>query len=147
MEKIDNSFCGKIECISILRIIGMLGVALYHMGFLNRYVKTLQRGVSLFFTISGFLLMYTTQNKQKHFLAKRFIRIIPLYWLMTIATFIAMLIMPGMALGEVNFEEFLKSLLFIPYQRTAMKSADVVRPMVGPGWTLYYDIYFAIIFQ
>lgn len=27
-----------------------------------------------------------------------------------------------------------------------MKSADVVRPMVGPAWTLYYDVYFAIIF-
>lgn len=103
-------------------------------------------GVSLFFTISGFLQMYTTQKEQKHFLVKRLIRIVPLYWIMTIATFVAMLIMPGIALGEANFEEFLKSLFFIPYQRTAMKSADVVRPMVGPGWTLYYDIYFAIIF-
>lgn len=95
-------------------------------------------GVSLFFTISGFLQMYTTQKKQKHFLVKRLIRIVPLYWIMTIATFVAMLIMPGIALGEASFEEFLKSLFFIPYQRTAMKSADVVRPMVGPGWTLYY---------
>lgn len=49
MEKIDNSFCGKIECISILRIIGALGVALYHMGFLNGYVKSLQGGKPIFY--------------------------------------------------------------------------------------------------
>lgn len=44
MKGIDNKFSGKIECISILRIIGALGVALYHMGFLNGYVKSLQGG-------------------------------------------------------------------------------------------------------
>lgn len=96
----------------------------------KRVCKIPTGGVSLFFTISGFLQMYTTQKEQKHFLVKRLIRIVPLYWIMTIATFVAMLIMPGIALGEANFEEFLKSLFFIPYQRTAMKSADVVRPMV-----------------
>ena len=34
----------------------------------------------------------------------------------------------------------------MPYLRHALKSADVVRPMVGPAWTLYYDVYFTIIF-
>ena len=105
MKGIDNKFSGKIECISILRIIGALGVALYHMGFLNGYVKSLQGGVSLFFTISGFLLMYTTQKKQKYFLVKRFIRIVPLYWIMTIATFVAMNVFPSMALSEAGVIE------------------------------------------
>ena len=146
MKEIDNKFSGKIECISILRIIGALGVALYHMGFLNGYVKSLQGGVSLFFTISGFLAMYTTQKEQKHFLVKRLIRIVPLYWIMTIVTFVAMNVLPSMALGETGATELIKSMLFIPYVRPAMKSADVVRPMVGPAWTLYYDIYFAVLF-
>lgn len=44
MKIIDNKFSGKIECISILRTIGALGVALYHMGFLNGYIKSLQGG-------------------------------------------------------------------------------------------------------
>lgn len=42
--------------------------------------------------------------------------------------------------------EFIKSLFFIPYVRHALKSADVVRPMVGPAWTLFYDVYFTFIF-
>ena len=146
MKVINNKFSGKIECISILRIIGALGVALYHMGFLNGYVKSLQGGVSLFFTISGFLHMYTTQKEQKHFLVKRLIRIVPLYWIMTIATFAAMNVLPSMALGEADVTELIKSMFFIPYLRPAMKSADVVRPMVGPAWTLYYDVYFAVLF-
>lgn len=52
---------------------------------------------------------------------------------------------------SVNFNggtpEFVKSLFFIPYVRHALKSADVVRPMVGPGWTLFYDVYFTFIFD
>ena len=52
---------------------------------------------------------------------------------------------------SVNFNgggtpEFVKSLFFIPYVRHALKSADVVRPMVGPAWTLFYDVYFTVIF-
>ena len=90
--------------------------------------------------------MYTTQNKQKHFLVKRFIRIVPLYWIMTIATFVAMNVFPSMDLGEAGVIELIKSMFFIPYLRPAMKSAEVVRPMVGPAWTLYYDVYFAGLF-
>lgn len=88
--------------------------------------KIVTGGVSLFFTISGFLLMYTTQKKQKYFLVKRFIRIVPLYWIMTIATFVAMNVFPSMALGEAGVIELIKSIFFIPYLRPAMKSADVV---------------------
>lgn len=55
------------------------------------------------------------------------------------------------AIYSVNFNgggtpEFVKSLFFIPYVRHALKSADVVRPMVGPAWTLFYDVYFTFIF-
>lgn len=44
MEKVQKHFSGQIECISLLRLIGAIGVALYHMGFLNEYVKSLQGG-------------------------------------------------------------------------------------------------------
>lgn len=50
-------FEGQIECISILRVIGALGIALYHIGTFNNYIATPHAGVSLFFCISAFLMM------------------------------------------------------------------------------------------
>lgn len=139
-------FEGQIECISILRVIGALGIALYHIGTFNNYIATPQAGVSMFFCISAFLMMYTTQKGvPKHYILKRLIRIVPLYWIMTVFTFAAMQIIPSISTGGTP--EFVKSLFFIPYVRHALKSADVVRPMVGPGWTLFYDVYFTFIFD
>lgn len=145
MEHQQEKFEGQIECISILRVVAAIGIILYHIGVFNDYVPTLQSGVSLFFCISAFLMMYTTQKEEsKKFILKRLIRIVSLYWIMTIVTFLAMQMIPSMSTGGMI--EFLKSLFFVPYIRPALKSADVVRPMVGPAWTLYYDVYFTIIF-
>lgn len=139
-------FEGQIECISILRVVGALGIALYHIGTFNDHIATLQAGVSLFFCISAFLMMYTTQNGvSSHYILKRLIRIVPLYWIMTAFTFAAMQVVPSISTGG-GTPEFIKSLFFIPYVRHALKSADVVRPMVGPAWTLFYDVYFTFIF-
>lgn len=140
-------FEGQIECISILRIVGALGIALYHIGTFNDHIATLQAGVSLFFCISAFLVMYTTQKGgiQSLYILKRLIRIVPLYWIMTAFTFVAMQVVPSISTGG-GTPEFIKSLFFIPYVRHALKSADVVRPMVGPAWTLFYDVYFTFIF-
>lgn len=139
-------FEGQIECISILRVVGALGIALYHIGTFNDHIATLQAGVSLFFCISAFLMMYTTQKgASSHYILKRLIRIVPLYWIMTAFTFAAMQVVPSISTGGTP--EFIKSLFFIPYVRHALKSADVVRPMVGPAWTLFYDVYFTFIFD
>lgn len=138
-------FEGQIECISILRVVGALGIALYYIGTFNDHIATLQAGVSLFFCISAFLMMYTTQKgASSHYILKRLIRIVPLYWIMTVFTFAAMQVIPSISTGGTP--EFIKSLFFIPYVRHALKSADVVRPMVGPAWTLFYDVYFTFIF-
>lgn len=123
----------------------LLGIALYHIGTFNDHIATLQAGVSLFFCISAFLMMYTTQKGiSSHYILKRLIRIVPLYWIMTAFTFAAMQVVPSISTGGTP--EFIKSLFFIPYVRHALKSADVVRPMVGPAWTLFYDVYFTFIF-
>ena len=80
MTERRSAFSGRLECISILRIIGALGIALYHIGCFNEIIPTLQGGVHLFYCISGFLMMYTTQKKPKSsFVLKRLVRLIPLY--------------------------------------------------------------------
>ena len=93
-------FEGQIECISILRVVGALGIALYHIGTFNDHIATLQAGVSLFFCISAFLMMYTTQKgASSHYILKRLIRIVPLYWIMTAFTFAAMQVVPSISTG------------------------------------------------
>ena len=97
-------FEGQIECISILRVVGALGIALYHIGTFNDHIATLQAGVSLFFCISAFLMMYTTQKGvSSHYILKRLIRIVPLYWIMTAFTFVAMQVVPSISTGGRDY--------------------------------------------
>lgn len=44
MTEHKYAFSGRLECISILRIIGALGIALYHIGCFNDIIPTLQGG-------------------------------------------------------------------------------------------------------
>ena len=116
-------FEGQIECISILRVVGALGIALYHIGTFNDHIATLQAGVSLFFCISAFLMMYTTQKgASSHYILKRLIRIVPLYWIMTAFTFAAMQVDPSISTGG-GTNEYSKSLLYKKDGLQDLKSA------------------------
>lgn len=133
----------------MIRTVAMIAIMLYHIGFGYYYLQDIhfQSGVHLFFCISAFLIMYTTENKTANaFLKKRLIRIVPLYVLLTIFTFIASKFISGFSQGNIGIPELIKSILFIPYERSGLKSDSAVRPIVGPGWTLYYDFWFAFIF-
>lgn len=48
--------------------------------------------------------------------------------------------------GGASITELIDSLFFIPYARGGLKTAVVVRPIVGPGWTLFYDLWFTVVF-
>lgn len=139
----------KLEGISIIRTVSMIAIMLYHIGYGHYYLPNiyLQSSVHLFFCISAFLIMYTTETKTANtFLKNRLIRIVPLYVLLTVFTFIASKFISSFSQGDVGIPELIKSILFIPYERSGLKSDSAVRPIVGPGWTLYFDIWFAFIF-
>lgn len=139
----------RLEGISLLRLIATLGILLYHIGFGHTYFRflNLQVGVDLFFCISGFLILYTTKSKTAgEFLTNRLIRIVPLYAILTVLTFFAAKYVGSFGQGEIRIAELVKSLFFLPYARDGLKTADVIRPIVGPGWTLYYDVWFAVLF-
>ena len=55
-------FEGQIECISILRVVGALGIALYHIGTFNDHIATLQAGVSLFFVLAPSYDVYNSEG-------------------------------------------------------------------------------------
>ena len=140
----------KLDGISILRTFAMISIMLYHIGYGHYYLTQLNpsAGVFLFFCISAFLVMYTTETKTpSSFLKRRLIRIVPLYLILTIFTFIASKFIRGFGQDNISIAALMKSILFIPYFRSGLKSDLTVRPIVGPAWTLYFDVWFAFIFS
>ncbi len=103
-------------------------------------------GVDLFFVISGFIMAHITfarETQPAEFIMSRAIRIVPLYWAMTVAMFAVAMIMPS-KLGNSTADpsELIKSLLFIPFE----KSPGVLQPTLFLGWTLNYEIFFYVLF-
>jgi exopolysaccharide production protein ExoZ len=94
-------------------------------------------GVDIFFVISGFIMYYTNRHRfgrkdaPVDFLGRRIIRIVPLYWLCTIA--VVLLQIGGLyAHKKITGTTLGLSLLFLP-------NANIVH---GVGWTLNYEMYF-----
>ena len=61
----------KFDGIQILRAISALMVALYHIDFIYNLKINTAIGVDIFFVISGFIIMYTTQSNLDNYAKKR----------------------------------------------------------------------------
>ncbi|MGY3302849.1 exopolysaccharide production protein ExoZ [Pseudomonas sp. PvR086] len=144
--------------IHYMRGIAALMVVIFHaISFMAIYKNydspiphhVLATGVDIFFVISGYLMVKTTQKfkdsrlEWKLFLYKRLTRIAPMYWLITIAISIAILYKPSLSEKQVDIELIVKSLLFIP---THIPGSDVQSTILPVGWTLVYEMFFYIIF-
>jgi exopolysaccharide production protein ExoZ len=106
----------------------------------------LQTGVDIFFVISGFIMFVTSRDSSPgEFAARRLIRIVPVYWLLTIALAAVVLIQPQLFRTTVLSGTYLiKSLLFIPYANPGQSGTLV--PLLVPGWTLNFEMFFYLIF-
>jgi exopolysaccharide production protein ExoZ len=130
---------GVFASIQSLRAVAALAVVLFHEGVL----KTGYGGVDIFFVISGFIMgAVGTGDSVSGFLAKRIVRIAPLYWAVT-------LLMCAISLSPGAFRHFAfdvpslaKSLFFIPYRDLSGE----IEPLVVSGWTLAYEMFFYAIF-
>ncbi|MBE5883692.1 MAG: acyltransferase [Lachnospiraceae bacterium] len=131
----DNHF----ESIQTLRGIAALFVVLEHVRFLSCGAF----GVDIFFCISGFMIMFSTHKSTEGFLRKRLIRIVPLYYLMTIGTFGLLLLFPSMfEQTTANPMYLVKSLLFIPFDI----GGGVIQPLLRIGWTVNCEMFFYVLF-
>ena len=107
-------------------------------------------GVDLFFVISGFIMVHTSWDSYgkpmaaMDFFVKRLIRIVPLYWLMT-SVMIAIVIMLPQRINTATSDwgQWITSYLFIPYAR---ESDGLIRPVLGLGWSLQYEMLFYVVF-
>jgi exopolysaccharide production protein ExoZ len=106
-------------------------------------------GVDIFFVISGFIMIYTTSaafgrpGAAYKFFARRFCRIAPLYWLMTLGLITVFFLAPHFLNVPIeNLRSVITSCLFIP----DIRGNGEVRPILALGWTLNYEMFFYAIF-
>lgn len=103
--------------------------------------------VELFFVISGFIMVYTSERMfgrpdgPKTFILHRLIRIVPLYWLVTAGYVAASLAFPAFD-RNYGVAFIAASLLFIPMEN----QLGAVMPIIGQGWTLDYEMLFYAVF-
>jgi exopolysaccharide production protein ExoZ len=102
-------------------------------------------GVDLFFVISGFIIWTTTdaddRSRPMAFVRRRIIRIVPLYWICTLAMMVLLIGAPGL-FGQPHFElwHLVQSLLFIPHYDPFQPGQTF--PLLAVGWTLNFEMFF-----
>lgn len=139
----------KLIGVQYLRAIAALIVAYFHLTQqVPAYTRVLatdaiistrkfSAGVLVFFVISGFV-MYVSGigSPPAKFFRRRLVRIVPLYWTLTLAV-IGLALVPGfLHHSALSLRHVLESLLFIPGQT----------PILDPGWSLNFEMFFYALF-
>src|SRR5688572_1031667 len=150
----------KLYSVQALRAIAALMVLLYHLvntgafGWKSADGNLIQpaalisaigfAGVDLFFVISGLVMTVTCYDRFGRrgqwapFLARRLIRIYPLYWLVSLGVLAICWLWPELAARDkFSRPTLLKSFLLWP---------QVEYPIVAVGWTLTYELFFYLVF-
>lgn len=136
---------GKIVSIHYLRGLCALLVVVAHLSYLlpghmeARIPGAL--GVDLFFMISGFIMLLVTRERAEPpstFIIKRFVRIYPLFfvvWLLAVLT-----VHRDATLGQSLCA------LALCLQDYASQGPEFGYNLLGPPWTLTYEVYFYLLF-
>lgn len=151
----------RLSNIQILRGVAALMIVVHHCGVETaRLAAAAGRdplfdenpwgwGISLFFVISGFIMVVTSGDAfgqpgaAADFMRRRLIRIVPLYWAVTTVALGAALVLPNlmkMPSGDVMYA--IGSYLFWPM----MRADGNIRPLATPGWTLNLEMMFYAVF-
>lgn len=141
MAKFDQTSLNNLQG---LRAYAAVSVMMVHLVPLYGFSSPIGNyGVDLFFVLSGFLMSMITASDPSFFLRRRIIRIVPAYWACTIGVFLVASFKPDLLHStRPEWSNLLKSLCFIPYR----KENGLLQPMLNPGWTLNYEMYFYLLF-
>jgi exopolysaccharide production protein ExoZ len=130
---------GRLDSVQMLRAIAAVSVVAFHIPFFGPIGSW---GVTLFFVISGFIMCYVTEKSGSHFLQKRILRIVPLYWAGTLFVFSIAVAAPGLVQNTTgDIGDLVKSLLFIPFYK-----GQIIQPVLFLGWTLNLEMFFYLLF-
>lgn len=91
-------------------------------------------GVDIFFILSGYFISVSLENSDNiaSYIKKRVIRVIPIYWLYLLVLIVYQ--------GKFDFTVIFNNMLLLP------KFSDGhFNHLLGPAWTLSYEIYFYIV--
>jgi exopolysaccharide production protein ExoZ len=110
-------------------------------------VPLAQVGVDIFFVVSGVIMWVTTASKTFDnpwmFWRARIARVVPLYWLTTLAFIAASLAVPSQFFhAQLSGWFIASSFLFIPTK----SPAGPIVPVYSLGWTLNYEMFFYLLF-
>ena len=143
----SNPSRGDLASIQYLRAAAALAVLVFHAADrAGLRFGAGAAGVDVFFVISGFIMWVIGARGAPtplDFLRRRAQRIAPLYWLVTLGLVGAFLVAPGVfrhlqpTPGHVAL-----SLAFVPHA----DPQGHVAPLVEPGWTLNFEVFFYVVF-
>ncbi|MDJ0642397.1 MAG: acyltransferase [Erythrobacter sp.] len=149
---------GKLTHIQLLRALSGLIVVISHVGWgFADHVGTglgFELGANLpgnsaimvFFLISGYIMVVSSgplfgePQARRIFWVRRIIRAMPPYWIATIIFVIVMLVLQGQWFGA---DKIAMSIALIPYWPEGQGKP---LPVLWPGWTLYYEMVFYMLF-
>jgi exopolysaccharide production protein ExoZ len=144
-----------INNIQALRAFAAISVVLYHTldlaksyGYRTQSFMFMEgwggNGVDIFFVISGFVMVYIQYSKPKkptEFMMSRIKRIVPLYWSITLLVVLLMYFIPtAFGVATFNVKHSILSFLFLNHYFSS------AFPVIIPGWTLEYEMFFYFLF-
>jgi len=142
----------RLYALQYLRALAALAVVYHHATLQSHdYAAVLPGfgafGVDVFFVISGFIMVWIAREDDTpgRFMANRIRRVVPLYWFFTLLMAAILLLVPH-AFRNSAFDAaaLIKSLVFLPHESSA--HAGELWPIVAPGWSLNYEMYFYVLF-
>ncbi|TXE22860.1 acyltransferase family protein [Serratia ureilytica] len=132
-----------------LRALAVMMVVVYHvllkaqlLGLTSTSFSLGAAGVDLFFIISGFIMVYITFGKSyrpSDFLKKRVIRIVPLYWILTLVAAVVFILQPSLVNSHNGETTIVGSFTLFPVSGKVM--------LLAVAWTLQYEFLFYFIFS
>lgn len=158
----DLSSSGRrpiFHSVQYLRAISAIFVIFFHSSIQSSIISGIYApkigkfGVDIFFVISGFVMWESTIGRKVNpftFLKKRWVRIVPLYWIFTLIATIVAFVRPEVLRSTVfNVPHFIASMVFIPWSNPAITNGSLIErvtPVINPGWTLNFEMLFYMLF-
>ena len=145
----------KLESLQIVRALAAFMVVFHHSQATALMISKVDwpqmvwgaAGVDVFFVISGFIMVYVSENRRARplrFMYDRVVRIMPNYWLAT-GVAVALALTATFWPYPIKPSYVLNSAFLIPELRPG--TTGDYSPLVFPGWSLRFEFYFYAIFS